>query len=351
MGNRGSEMTTSGGLRERLAVISASEQVHVAQEHFLDGIDKLIRPEPTATLSEAVVDYRQMLTLSIPERKRHLSWLIEGSNVMVFGLRGLGKTMYLLGLAASLSTGRDFLKWKVTEPVGVLYVDGEMMLDELRTRCTSLLPEPPTASLFFLTAELVYGMTKKDLVLTSQDMRDALTTILDEHPDIRVVILDNISCLFAGIDEDKKRDWEPINAWLIKLRHRGLATLLVHHAGKSGQQRGTSGREDSLDTVIHLDRPSGYEATEGCHFELKFTKARSVKGEEVGPLDVRLQDQGGKLTWAFKPLETSKEDQVRALLEEGIDSTSDIAEALGINRSYAWRLKKRAESARQKDEK
>lgn len=337
-------------LREQLAAITASEAVHVAQDHFLDGIEKLIHQEPTATLSEAVVDYRQMLTLSLPDRKRHLAWLIEGSNVMVFGIRDLGKTMYLLGLAAALTTGKDFLRWKVTAPVGVLYVDGEMMLDELRTRTTSLLSEPPTAPLLFLTAEMVYGTTKKDLVLTSEAMRDGLTTILDEHPDIRVVILDNISCLFAGIDEDKKRDWEPINAWLIKLRHRGLATILVHHAGKSGQQRGTSGREDSLDTVIHLDRPSGYEATEGCHFEVKFTKARSVKGDEVGPLDVRLEEHEKKLVWSFKPLEKSKEDQVRAMLEEGIDGTSDIAEALGINRSTAWRLKKRVEDARKKGE-
>ena len=343
-------MTPDDNLRGRLAVISDNERIHVAQEHFLDGIDKLIQPEPTMTLSQAVVDYRQMLTLQLPERKRHLAWLIEGSNVMVFGLRGLGKTMFLLGVAASLCTGRDFLKWAVTEPAGVLYVDGEMMLDELRSRCTSLLPEPPKAPLFFLTAELVYGMTKRDLVLTHQDMRDAMTKILDEHPEIRVVILDNISCLFAGLDEDKKRDWEPINAWLIKLRHRGLATVLVHHAGKSGQQRGTSGREDSLDTVIHLDRPSGYDATEGCHFELEFTKARSVKGEEVGPLDVRLEEKDGKLTWSFKPLEKSKEDQVKAMLDEGIDGTSDIAEALGINRSTAWRLKKRIEHARQKGE-
>src|SRR5262249_10281899 len=147
------------------------------------------------------------------------------------------------------------------------------------------------------------------------------------------------------LNEDKKQDWEPINAWLIKLRHRGLATILVHHAGKSGQQRGTSGREDSLDTVIHLDRPAGYEAMEGCHFELKFTKARSVKGEEVGPLDVRLLEEAGSLAWSFKPLETSKEDQVRKLLAEGIDSPTDIAEALGIHRSYAYRLKKRIEAS------
>src|SRR5438128_9476692 len=101
-------------------------------------------------------------------------------------------------------------------------------------------------------------------------MRQAVGTILEAHPEIRVIILDNISCLFSGINEDSKQDWEPINAWLIRLRHRGLTTVLVHHAGKQGQQRGTSGREDSLDTVIQLNKPANHDVREGCHFELNF---------------------------------------------------------------------------------
>src|SRR5262249_47878105 len=146
-----------------------------------------------------------------------------------------------------------------------------------------------TAPLEFLTSQLVYQRCKKDLVLTSEAMRQQVASILDAHPDIRVMILDNISCLFSGINEDSKQDWEPINAWLIRLRHRGLTTVLGHHAGKGGQQRGTSGREDSLDTVIHLNKPTGADARDGCHFELSFTKCRSVTGESVAPLDVRLE--------------------------------------------------------------
>ena len=38
-------------------------------------------------------------------------------------------------------------------------------------------------------------------------------------------------------------------------RRRGMAVLLIHHAGKSGDQRGTSAREDIMDTVISLRRP------------------------------------------------------------------------------------------------
>jgi putative DNA primase/helicase len=300
-------------------------------------------PPPLTGLNLALIEYKQLLTLELPERKRHLPWLPEGGNVMVYAMRGVGKTYFLLGLAASLVTGTPFLKWPTHEAVGVLYVDGEMQLDELRQRITALLPCPPKRPLHFLSSEMVYHTLHRDLVLTSEVVRDEIIGILDAHPDIRVVILDNVSCLFAGIDEDKKRDWEPIAAWLIRLRHRGLATVLVHHAGKGGEQRGTSGREDALDTVIHLAHPSTYEADEGCHFELTFEKSRSVKGKEVEPLDVTLSEQHGQLAWEHKFLEVSRLDQVRALLAEGLTSNADIAEALGISRSYAWKLKRKIE--------
>lgn len=293
-------------------------------------------------LSAALVTYPDLLSLKIPERPYYLPWFPEGSNVMVYGRRGVGKTFLQLGLAVALTTGKEFLKWKVASPVGVLYVDGEMQLDDLRARTTALMDTLPTAPLQFLTSQLVYQRCGgKDLILTSEAMRQEVVKILDARPDIRVLILDNISCLFSGIDENSKRDWEPINAWLIRLRHRGLATVLVHHAGNSGHQRGTSGREDSLDTVIHLATPVGADARDGCHFELSFEKNRSVTGEDVAPLDVRLQAVNGRLQWLWQPMEVSTLARARQLFLEGVSSPTELSEELGINKGYASRLLKK----------
>ncbi|MDH5669568.1 MAG: AAA family ATPase, partial [Nitrospira sp.] len=300
------------------------------------------KPEGKPTLSIALVSYKDLLSLELPERPRYLPWLMEGGNIMVFGPRGVGKTFLQLGLAVALTTGRGLLKWDVVKPAGVLYVDGEMQLDELRERTTALMDTPPAAPLEFLTSQLVYQRCGgKDLVLTSESMRQEIVKILDARPDIRVVILDNISCLFSGINEDSKQDWEPINAWLIRLRHRGIATVLVHHAGKGGQQRGTSGREDSLDTVIQLTKPVGGDPTDGCHFELHFTKCRSVSGDDVAPLDVRLEATNGRLQLSCKLLEVSKVEQAQRLYAEGVTSPSDLAEELGITKGYASKLLKR----------
>lgn len=296
-------------------------------------------PSTKIPLSTALVSYRDLLTLKIKERSLHLPWLPEGGNVMVYGPRGVGKTFLQLALAVALTTGRPLLKWSVPVPVGVLYVDGEMQLDEFRIRVTALSDCPPKASLEFLTSQLVYQRCGgKDLILTSEAMRQEVVKILDARSDIRVLILDNISCLFSGINEDSKQDWEPINAWLIKLRHRGITTVLVHHAGKSGQQRGTSGREDSLDTVIQLARPKGMDAREGCHFELQFTKCRSVIGDDVAPLDVRLQTINGSLQWAYQAVEVSTLDRARQLFAEGVTRPTELAEELGINKGYASRI-------------
>ena len=311
------------------------------QEYFLDKVGGLLggsSPCPM-DLSKALVSYTDLLALEIPERPRYLPWLPEGGNVMVFGPRGIGKTFFQLALATALTTGKPLWKWECPVPVGVLYVDGEMQLDELRQRTTDLMGTPPIASLVFLPSQLVYQRCSgKDLVLSSEVMRRELDKILEAHPAIRVLILDNISCLFSGINEDSKQDWEPINAWLIRLRIRGISTVLVHHAGKGGQQRGTSGREDSLDTVIQLARPTDGDARDGCHFHLNFTKCRSTTGEPVAPLDVRLETVNSRLQWIWQPLEASMLDRARQEVAEGVQGPTELAEVLGITKGYASKL-------------
>lgn len=311
------------------------------QDRFLNGIEPLLREhaQTPLDLSKALVSYSDLLTLNLPERPTYLPWLMEGGNAMIFGHRGIGKTFLNLGVTGALVSGNPFLGWQVKQPVGVLYVDGEMRIKELRDRFTALMNSPPIAPLHFLTSELVYQRCGgKDLILTSDLMRQEISRILDAHLEIKVLILDNISCLFSGINEDSKQDWEPVNAWLIRLRHRGIATVLVHHAGKGGQQRGTSGREDSLDTVIQLSKPTGADAREGCHFELTFTKSRSVTGDAVTALDVQLQTVNGALQWIWRPVEVSLREKVLKLYLDGVVSPTEIAEEAGCTKGTASKL-------------
>ena len=51
------------------------------------------------------------------------------------------------------------------------------------------------------------------------------------------------------------RDPFPLrSSWMLAQRAAARSVLLIHHAGKGGGQRGTSRKEDVLDTVISLSR-------------------------------------------------------------------------------------------------
>ena len=268
-----------------------------------------------------------------------MDWLHERSLVMVYGPRGVGKTMGLLGLSISLTTGRPFLKWAIHQAVGVLYVDGEMSLEDLRKRAVTLTGDDPPTRMAFLPSELVYTRSGRDLTLTCEQHRHEIEAMIDARPEIQVLVLDNVSCLFPGISEDKKQDWEPINTWFIRLRHRGLTVIFGHHAGKGGQQRGTSGREDALDTIIALTRPPGHQAKDGCHFHLRFEKSRGVRGETVDDLDVRLDETPDGLGWTYYSLETRRKERIQNMLADGMP-TKLIADELGISASYVYRCKR-----------
>jgi hypothetical protein len=280
-----------------------------------------------------------LLRLQLPPREAYFSWLSARTLSMVYGPAGVGKTMFLMGLGLGLATAQPFLTWRApAQAVPVLYVDGEMSLKELQERLAQLAGPDPPPGLTFLPSELVYERVGHDLTLTAAADRAEIDAMMEAHG-IKVLILDNVSTLFPGLDESSKRDWEPIAAWLIRLRHRGLTVLIGHHAGKNGLQRGTSGREVALNTIIALAPPPDHKPEDGCHFFLRFEKSRGIKGAAVMALDARLEEVDGRLVFTAKPLETTRTEQVKAMLAEGIP-VKVIAEELQVHLSYVYRMKK-----------
>ena len=61
--------------------------------------------------------------------------------------------------------------------------------------------------------------------------------ILDQQHDVRLVILDNLSALCGGAENDAE-SWQSMQDFILRLRRRGLAVLFAHHSGKGGLQRG-----------------------------------------------------------------------------------------------------------------
>jgi hypothetical protein len=94
---------------------------------------------------------------------------------------------------------------------------------------------------------------------------------------VELLILDNRSSLTVGVRENDGDAWAQIQDWLLRLRRRGISVLIIHHTGKHGGQRGTSRREDVLDTSFSLRQPSDYTIDQGARFEVHIEKGRGPR--------------------------------------------------------------------------
>ena len=126
----------------------------------------------------------------------------------------------------------------------------------------------------------------------------------------------------------------------VGLRKRGIAVLFVHHAGKNKSQRGTSRREDLVDTVVTLKHPADYNASEGLRCEVHFEKTRSMLGDAAKPFEALMgSGPDGRAIWTWRELEDAKAQQAASLFAEGVP-IRDVADELQISKSQAGRLRK-----------
>lgn len=289
-----------------------------------------------------IVELGTFLSTPIPPREYIVIPVFPSQGICIlYAQRGLGKTFLALSIALAGASGGSVLSWRAPQPKKVLYVDGEMPAITMKERL----------------AALVSGMAAPPLVLDNLKiitpdlqpcpMPDLSTAagqnLLEPHLEgIDLLILDNIATLCRTGKENESQSWQAMQAWLLDLRRRGLTVLLIHHAGKSGDQRGTSAREDIMDTVISLRRPKQYNMAQGARFEVHLTKARNLAGEEAEAFEAHLESEGDALQWTVSKLEDVRLGEIQKLLAEGC-SIRDIAEELEIPKSTVGRLKKKLE--------
>lgn len=156
-----------------------------------------------------------------------------------------------------------------------------------------------------------------------------------------LIVIDNISTLVRGGKENESESWLPVQDWALKQRAEGRSVLWVHHSGKGGQQRGTSRREDVLDTSIGLKRPPDYSPEQGAVFEIHFQKSRGFTGDDAQPLEASMTiDERGRQEWCYRSLEASTFDRCCDLANEGMKN-HEIAMELSLNKSTVSRHVKR----------
>lgn len=263
-------------------------------------------------------------------------WLFQKNLCMVHAKRGVGKTHLALAVAFAVASGGGFLSYRAPQPRGVLYLDGEMPAQLMQKRLRELMG--------------IDGVSPELLRIVTPDMQDKpmpdlgavsgqreVDGLVDE--DTALIVVDNLSCLVrSGGAENESESWGALSEWALGHRRAGRAVLFVHHSGKSGAQRGTSKREDLLDVVINLKRPSDYNESDGAVFEINFEKARSLRGQSVEPIEARLvQLPNGEQEWTYRSVEDVTRKTVASLWNGGALTLVDVAREMGLNKSTVHR--------------
>lgn len=252
--------------------------------------------------------------------------------VNVHAFRGVGKSWLCIEMAISVAKGKDFLDWPVPKARRVLYIDGEMspaMLQErVKKLCKGSIPENLSIlSLAYLRKE------KRTLNLHQPENQQQVTKCLEKYKEqgnqSDLIILDNVSSLCQGIDDNSNSAQDSFLNWLLELRSLGYSVLIVDHSGKDNEKgtRGASRKEDILDTAICL---KAKDDSDGAHFEVCITKTR---GEKPNPpkLSVRLiTDEDGTLKWDTGISQQEQPLYVKCLIAIHQHKPSTLKELAGL---------------------
>ncbi len=288
------------------------------------------------------VDADEFMAEDIPEREALMTGpsdplLYKQSINQLFAHRGTGKTLLALAIAKALATGSEFLKWKCDKAHRVMYIEGELPQKQLQTRIKTVVGQTSGFLKVVTLDKQVKNLIPSLHTVEGQDLVDSLIRAHQSE----VLILDSISTLTSFGTNDEE-NWLSFLRWLMTLRSRGLCIIFLHHAGKSGMQRGHSRSEDQLDVSIKLSRPTDYRVSEGLRCVLDFDKVRE-ECKDADSLEIQLMTNNGEAQWLYTENEDAQKRKVLALLSEGM-SERDVADMTKVPKTtvHRWKLQTKA---------
>jgi putative DNA primase/helicase len=291
------------------------------------------------------VTISEFLAVKPPARRMLIEpFLPEGGLAMIHAWTGVGKTHVAVGVAQAGASGGSFLRWQAPRPIKVLYVDGEMpvraMWDRLSAAVAAGAPIPSGDYFRLITPDRL----PDDMPVPNLRKPEGQALIEPDLADRDLVIFDNIATLFRDEgDQNAAGGWIASQDYILGLRRRGKAVLLVDHDNKSGSNRGTSAKHDVLDTVIHLKQPGDYRADQGARFEVHYPKHRGFFGRDAMPFEAQLIETPTGPAWTVADSEAALLTRLDEMVRDRI-SERDMRAELGIGGSKLARLKKLLET-------
>ena len=168
----------------------------------------------------------------------------------------IGKSWFSLDLAMAVSTGTDFLEMHTTQH-DVLYLALEDHDYRLKDRSRKINEDGHTSytdHLFFV----------KRAPLLSENLLDLLDDFLDEHPDVKLIIIDTLQRvrgLATKKDNAYSYDYTEMGRLQDYAIDKGIALLVVHHTKKGrdmddfmNNTSGSQGINGSLDVALYINK-------------------------------------------------------------------------------------------------
>ena len=309
----------------------------------IEAFKKLVKEQTPPVLEDIIFTAEAFTQLDIPEKSTFLDpWLKEKTYGMIYGDRGKGKSILILSILDALTWAqKQFGPWQIKESVNCLYLDGEMVASDIIERLQGFGIKNRKSKLFIYNNEFANLAGLPNANLLNKQWREQIRRFLIKN-DIKLWVVDNLSSLASGIDENTKHEFDPINQFFIQLRYDGISTLIVHHTNKSGDQRGSIGKEDNMDYSIQLKSPGDYSPEQGARFICHFTKAR-IKNDDLKKIsDCEFQlttNEYNQYEWRYKNVVEDKRRQIACLLNDGV-AAKDIAQEIGVSPAYISKVKR-----------
>ena len=310
----------------------------------LDLAERIRKADDPHEYRRSILSEEDFMNIKIPEREHILQGLIvEKTITIINGYRGGGKSWFVAAMANEISWGGQLGPWEVKHALNCLIVDGEMPMSLLQERMEKLnkgkdVRKKP-AKWYIYPEAYAYriGLNRANILdaLWRERIHDEV-----ERLNIGFLVLDNLSSLAPGIDENDKTPFDAVNRWLLELRFNGVTIAMTHHTGKSGEQRGTSAHEDHVDMALVLSKPSGYVQDDGCKFTCTPTKDRDfiMKGEGV---TMQLIDDPWSGRTEFTTVVTTRGKGQAVKMRP--EMTRKEAREAGISDRTYYRIKKKGE--------
>jgi hypothetical protein len=291
-------------------------------------------------IEQATVSSSVLTTLELNPRSPLLAeWFCEGDFGIIYSPRGTGKTWLAQLIAKAISVGGAAGLWFAPRPARVLYLDGEMPPDLMRDRDKGL----GDGEVLILNHAILFDRTGQVLNVTDGALQQALLEWCIRN-EIKVLILDNLSTLASGIKENDSFEWERLQVWLLQFRRHGIAVILVHHAGRNGELRGTSKREDAAFWVIALDDAKKQaDDKRGARFITRFVKPSRNTQEDIPPYEWHIvtEAENGRVSVGCKVAQSM--DVFRRCIEDGVTECTQLAEEMKVSKGTISKWAKKAE--------